>query len=88
MRDLNHDFKELCRHNRDGSYATRVDREHILDLVADQLHERAAKPLPRAFPRASVSRTGRREAGPGHPAPVRRGTKLDPATKKIELELA
>ena len=39
MRDLNHDFKELCRHNRDGSYATQADREHILDLIADQLHE-------------------------------------------------
>jgi hypothetical protein len=36
---LNHDFKELCRHNRDGSYATRADREHILDVVANQLHE-------------------------------------------------
>ena len=39
MRDLNHDFKELCRHNRDGSYSTRADREHILDLIANQLHE-------------------------------------------------
>ncbi len=39
MRDLNHDFKELCRHNRDGSYATQADREQILDLIADQLHE-------------------------------------------------
>jgi hypothetical protein len=39
VRDLNHDFKELCRHNRDGSYATQADREHILDLIADQLHE-------------------------------------------------
>ena len=39
MRDLNHDFKELCRHNRDGSYATQADRAHILDLVANQLHE-------------------------------------------------
>jgi hypothetical protein len=39
MRDLNYDFKQLCRHNRDGSYATQADREHILDLVADQLHE-------------------------------------------------
>ena len=37
MRDLNHDFKELCRHNRDGSYATQADREHLLDLIADQL---------------------------------------------------
>lgn len=39
VRDLNHDFKQLCRHNRDGSYATQADREHILDLVANQLHE-------------------------------------------------
>ena len=39
VRDLNHDFKELCRHNRDGSYATQADREHILDVVANQLHE-------------------------------------------------
>jgi hypothetical protein len=39
VRDLNHDFKELCRHNRDGSYATQADREHNLDLIADQLYE-------------------------------------------------
>jgi len=39
MRDLNHDFKELWRQNRDGSYATQVDREHILDVVANQLHD-------------------------------------------------
>jgi hypothetical protein len=39
MRDLNYDLKQLCRHNRDGSYATQADREHILDLVADQLDE-------------------------------------------------
>ena len=39
MRDLNYDLKQLCRHNRDGSYATQADREHILDLVADQLEE-------------------------------------------------
>src|SRR6266542_5277010 len=38
MRDLNYDLKQLCRHNRDGSYATQADREHILDLIADQLH--------------------------------------------------
>jgi len=30
-------LKQLCRHNRDGSYATQADREHILDLIADQL---------------------------------------------------
>jgi Phage integrase, N-terminal/Integrase len=39
MRDLNYDLKQLCRHNRDGSYATQADREHILDLIADQLNE-------------------------------------------------
>jgi hypothetical protein len=39
MRDLNYDFKQLCRRNRDGSFATQADREHILDLIADQLHE-------------------------------------------------
>ena len=37
MRDLNYDLKQLCRHNRDGSYATQADREHNLDLIADQL---------------------------------------------------
>lgn len=39
MRDLNYDFKQICRHNRDGSYGTQADRQNILDLVADQLHE-------------------------------------------------
>ena len=39
MRDLNYDLKQVCRRNRDGSYATQSDREHILDLIADQLDE-------------------------------------------------
>ena len=39
MRDLNYALKQLCRRNRDGSYATQADREHILDLIADQLQE-------------------------------------------------
>ena len=39
MRDLNHDFKHLCQRNRDGSFATRHDRERILTLVANQLEE-------------------------------------------------
>ena len=39
MRDLNYDLKQLCRRNRDGSYATQADREHLLDLIADQLYE-------------------------------------------------
>jgi hypothetical protein len=39
MRDLNYSLKQLCRRNRDGSFATQADRERILDLVADQLDE-------------------------------------------------
>ncbi len=39
MRDLNYQLKQLCERNRDGSYATRADRERILTLVADQLQE-------------------------------------------------
>ena len=39
MRDLNYALKQLCRRNRDGSYATQADREHILDLIADQLEQ-------------------------------------------------
>jgi hypothetical protein len=39
MRDLNHDFKNLARRNRDGSFATQHDREVMLTLVANQLHE-------------------------------------------------
>ena len=38
VRDLNHQLKQLCRRNRDGSHATQRDRERILSLVADQLH--------------------------------------------------
>ena len=39
MRNLNHDFKNLVRRNRDGSFATQHDREVILNLIANQLHE-------------------------------------------------
>src|SRR5215813_7438613 len=39
MRDLNYAMKQLCQRNRDGSFATQADRKHILDLVADQLHD-------------------------------------------------
>lgn len=39
MRDLNYELKQLCRRNRDGSYATQRDRERVLDLVANQLQE-------------------------------------------------
>ena len=39
MRDLNYELKQICRRNRDGSYATQRDRERLLALVATQLHE-------------------------------------------------
>jgi hypothetical protein len=39
MRNLNYSLKQLCMRNRDGSYATQADRQHILDLVANQLEE-------------------------------------------------
>jgi site-specific recombinase XerC len=39
MRDLNHQLKLLCQRNRDGSFATQRDRERVLTLIADQLHQ-------------------------------------------------
>jgi integrase len=39
MHDLNYQLKQLCQRNRDGSFATRADRERILYLVANQLVE-------------------------------------------------
>lgn len=39
VRDFNYELKNLCRRNRDGSFATRADRERILDHIANQLHD-------------------------------------------------
>lgn len=39
MQDLNHELKQLCFRNRDGSFATQAGRERILTLVANQLRE-------------------------------------------------
>jgi len=39
MRDLNYQLKTLCRNNRDGSYATQAQRQSMLDLISNQLHE-------------------------------------------------
>ena len=39
MRRLNHQLKQLCKQNRDGSYGTQVQRERVLTLIANQLHE-------------------------------------------------
>ncbi|MDH3429510.1 MAG: integrase domain-containing protein [Gammaproteobacteria bacterium] len=38
MRRLNYQLKQLCKHNRDGSYGTQVQRERVLTLIANQLH--------------------------------------------------
>ena len=39
MRDFNYELKQICARNRDGSYATQADRQHLLDQMADQLHD-------------------------------------------------
>jgi len=38
VRRLNYQLKQLCKHNRDGSYGTQVQRERVLTLIANQLH--------------------------------------------------
>ena len=38
VRGLNHQLKQLCRHNREGSFGTQVQRERELTLMANQLH--------------------------------------------------
>jgi hypothetical protein len=43
MREFNYELKQLCQRNRDGSYGTRADRERILELIANQLHEMGFK---------------------------------------------
>jgi hypothetical protein len=39
VRGLNHQLKQLCRHNREGSFGTQVRRERELTLMANELHE-------------------------------------------------
>jgi len=38
VRGLNHQLKQLCRNNRDGSYGTQARRDRELTLLANQLH--------------------------------------------------
>ncbi len=38
MKTLNHNLKQLCRHCREGSYATQRNRERILTQAANELH--------------------------------------------------
>jgi hypothetical protein len=39
MRQLNYELKHVCQRNRDRSYATQIDRERTLSLIANQLYE-------------------------------------------------
>ncbi len=39
MRDLNYQLKQICRQCREGSYATQTNRERMLTLAANELHE-------------------------------------------------
>jgi hypothetical protein len=39
MRDLNYQLKQICRHNRDGSYSTQAKCFHHLMMIANQLHD-------------------------------------------------
>jgi site-specific recombinase XerD len=39
VRGLNHQLKQLCRHNREGAFGTQAQRERQLTLIANQLHE-------------------------------------------------
>ena len=38
MKTLNHNLKQLCRHCKEGSYATQRNRERILTRAANELH--------------------------------------------------
>jgi len=38
MRDLNYQLKQLCHNCREGAYNTQANREHMLTLVANELH--------------------------------------------------
>ena len=45
MRDLNYELKQLGHRHRDGSFATRANRERMLTLIANQLYELGYKKL-------------------------------------------
>ena len=45
MRDLNFELQQLCRRNREGTRGTQAERENVLGLCADQLHEMRVRNL-------------------------------------------
>ena len=44
MWDLNYQLKQLCNHNRQGSYSKQSARRHMLDQIANPLHELGRNP--------------------------------------------
>ena len=72
MRNLNYELKQLCRRNRDGSFATQRDRERVLDLVASQLHDMGYRHMAAQASSPSTSSAwssdGRRKAWPLAPS--------------------
>ena len=70
MRGFNYELKQLCERNHDGSYATRADRERILELIANQLHELGFKHMHATSVKAKhvkalVARWHKEEIAPG-----------------------
>jgi hypothetical protein len=43
MRDLNYQLQHICRHSRDGSYATQSNRERVFSLMSDCAHGRLGR---------------------------------------------
>lgn len=39
MRQLNYELKQLCKHNKDGSYKTQSDRHKLLQKIANDLYQ-------------------------------------------------
>ena len=70
MREFNYELKQLCERNHDGSYATRADRERILELIANQVQELGFKhmhatSLKAKHVKAMVARWHKEEIAPG-----------------------
>jgi len=81
MRDLNHQLKQLCRRNRDGSHATQRDRERMLSLIVDQLHALGfrgmnVRPLKPKHVEALIKRRRREEAIEFSPSYANQGDHL------------
>ena len=63
MRDLNYELKQLCRRNRDGSYATQRDRQHILMLIGESAQRDGLPAYESGKPETEARRGVSRSAG-------------------------